>query len=110
MTETKKPLSGVLNVRVDEPLEREIERIAKLWNFSASETARVLLRHGVDVERQTEASMLRFPIEWDQSRMRGRIVIEAKFEPYTRREWMELQYPDSEDVDDRAIWFDTPAS
>ena len=76
--EKKQPLSDVLNIRVDEDLAREIERIAEWQGTSASEVARQLIRHGVEVERQAQASTLRLPYRWDLTKMRGRVVIEAK--------------------------------
>lgn len=104
MTEKKPGLKDVLNIRVDEPLAREVERIAQVQGTSASEIARQLIRHGVEVERQAQASLLALPYEWDTSKMRGRVVIEAKWVPYTRREVFEMDNLDPDDIDDRAIW------
>jgi hypothetical protein len=96
MTE-KQPMKDVLNIRVDEALGAEVERIAELQGTSASEAARHLIRRGVEVERQVEASKLRLPYEWDISKMPGRVVIEAKWQPYTRRQIAEMEYPPDDD-------------
>jgi hypothetical protein len=108
--EKKQALSDVLNVRVDEDLAREVERIAQWQGTSASEVARQLIRHGVEVERQSQASMLRLPYSWDLTKMRGRVVIDAKWVPYTRREVWEMDFPDVEELEQESIWFqgDTP--
>jgi predicted transcriptional regulator len=106
MTDKKQALSDVLNIRVDEALAREIERIAQVQGTSGSEVTRQLIRHGVEVERQAQASMLSLPYEWDVSKMRGRITIEAKWVPYTRREIFEAENFDPEEIEERAIWFE----
>jgi predicted transcriptional regulator len=54
MTEKKTPQSSGLNIRVDEALSREIDRIAKVEGTSASEAARKPI--AVEVQRQVEAS------------------------------------------------------
>src|SRR4029077_18718336 len=68
----KKQLSGVLNLRVDEALSNEIERIAVVSGSSGSEAARKLLGYGVEVQRQIEASYLRLPYSLDMGSARGR--------------------------------------
>lgn len=88
---TKKTFSGVLNLRVDEALSGEIDRIAKVEGTSASEAARKLLGHGVEVQRQLEASYLRLPYTLDLEKTEGRVVIEAAWKPYTRRELWEFE-------------------
>jgi hypothetical protein len=105
MTDKKQSLSGVLNLRVDEALSTEIERIAKVEGLSASEAARKLLGYGVEVQRQVEASFLRLPYDTDTSPGKGRIAIEAGWKRWTPRElwdmrdeaeaaqWEEDQYP-----------------
>jgi predicted transcriptional regulator len=110
MTEKKQGLKDVLNIRVDEALAREVERIAQVQGTSASEIARQLIRHGVEVERQAQASLLALPYEWDTSKMRGRVVIDAKWVPYTRREVLEADSLDLDEIDERTVWFegDTP--
>jgi hypothetical protein len=91
MTTKKQSLSGVLNLRVDDALSREIDRIAAVEGTSASEAARKLLGHGVEVQRQVEASYLRLPYSLDREKTTGRIVIEAEWRPYTRRELWEQE-------------------
>jgi hypothetical protein len=91
MTEKRQTLSGVLNLRVDEALSREIDRIAAVERLSASEAARKLLGYGVDVQRQVEASYLRLPYTLDREKTEGRVVIEAAWKPYSRRELWERE-------------------
>jgi hypothetical protein len=91
MTEKKQSLSGVLNVRVDEALSREVDRIAKVEETSASEAARRLIGFGVEVQRQVEASYLRLPYSLDREKTPGRVVITAEWRPYTRRELWEME-------------------
>jgi hypothetical protein len=91
MTEKKPSLKGVLNIRVDEALSREIERIAQVEGVSASEVARKLLGHGVQVQRQVEASYLQLPYTLDREATEGRVVIEAAWKPYTQRELWERE-------------------
>jgi hypothetical protein len=89
MTEKKKSLSGVLNLRVDDALSREIDRIAGTEGVSASEAARQLIGYGVEVQRQVESSYLRLPYTLDREKTSGRVVIEAAWKPYTSRELWE---------------------
>ena len=50
------------------------------------------------VERQVQASKLRLPYDWDMQKMRGRVVIQAEWKAYTRREVLEMDYgPDEMD-------------
>ncbi len=91
MTEKKQGLKDVLNIRVDEALSREIERIATVEGLSASEAARKLLGYGVQVQRQIEASYLRLPYSLDREKAEGRIVIDAAWKGYTRRELWERE-------------------
>jgi hypothetical protein len=91
MTEKKQGLKDVLNIRVDEALSREIERIAGVEGLSASEAARKLLGYGVEVQRQVEASYLRLPYTLDREQTWGRVVIDAAWKPYTPRERYELR-------------------
>lgn len=90
MTEKKQTFSGVLNLRVDEALSKEIDRIAKVEGTSASEAARKLLGYGVEVQRQVEASYLRLPYTLDREQTQGRVIIEAQWKPYTPRELWEI--------------------
>ena len=91
MTEKKQALKDVLNMRVDEALSREIDRIAQVEGLPASEAARKLLGHGVEVQRQVEASFLKLPYSLDRETTEGRIVIEAAWKPYSRRELWERE-------------------
>jgi hypothetical protein len=90
-SEKKQSLSGVLNLRVDEALSREIDRIAGVEGLSASEAARKLLGFGVEVQRQVEASYLRLPYTLDREKTEGRVVIEAAWRAYTPRELWERE-------------------
>jgi hypothetical protein len=87
----KQALSGVLNLRVDDALSQEIDRIAAVEGLSASEAARKLLGYGVEVQRQIEASYLRLPYSLDREKTEGRIVIEAGWRPYSTRELWERE-------------------
>jgi len=82
----------VLNVRLDEPLAKEIQRLATAQGRSESEVARKLLGYGAEVERRLEAQRLRghYSTHDDEQRA-GRIRIEAEFEPYTWEEAREIQ-------------------
>jgi hypothetical protein len=91
MTDKKESLTKVLNVRVDEALSREIDRIAQVEGVSASEAARKLIGFGVDVQRQVEASYLRLPYTLDRATTEGRVVIDAGWKPYTTRELFEQE-------------------
>ncbi|SRR6266540_968972 len=92
MAEKKKEaLSRVLNIRVDDALSREIDRIAKVEGVSASEAARKLIGYGVSVQRQLEASYLRLPYSLDVENTEGRVVIEAAWKPYSPRELFEIE-------------------
>jgi hypothetical protein len=91
MAQRKQGLSGVLNLRVDEALSKEIDRIAAVEDLSASEAARKLLGYGVEVQRQVEASFLQLPYSLDRENTEGRIVIDAAWRPYTRRELWERE-------------------
>jgi predicted transcriptional regulator len=91
MPEKKQSLSGVLNVRVDDALSREIDRIAKVEESSASEAARKLIGYGVSVQRQVEASYLALPYELVREATEGRVVITAEWKPWTQRELWEME-------------------
>lgn len=88
---TEKKLRGVLNLRVDEALSREVDRIAAVEGLSASEAARKLLGYGVEIQRQIEASYLKLPYTLDREKTPGRIVIEAAWKPYSKRELWEIE-------------------
>ena len=100
MTEKKQALKDVLNVRVDEALSREIERIAQVEGVSASEAARKLIGHGVEVQRQVEASYLRLPYTLDRETTEGRVVIEAAWKPFSQRELWERERRMEEMIDE----------
>jgi hypothetical protein len=91
MTEKKQQLSGVLNLRIDNALAREVDRIARVEETSASEAARKLLGYGVEVQRQIEASYLLLPYNLDREKTDGRLVIEAGWRPYNQRELWERE-------------------
>jgi hypothetical protein len=80
MTRERK-LREVLNVRLDEPLSREIRRIADVQSRSESEVARQLLAYGAEVERRLEAQRLMQHHAAKEDRRPGSVVIEARWEP-----------------------------
>jgi hypothetical protein len=91
MQEGKKPLREALNLRIDDGLAREIERIATSQGTSASEAARQLLAYGVEVQRRLEAQKLGRDLgdQFDPDTA-GRIVISAEFVPYSWAEAGEI--------------------
>lgn len=107
MTEKKQGLKDVLNLRVDEALSREIDRIAAVEGSSASEAARKLLGYGVEVQRQVEASYLRLPYTLDRANTDGRMMIEAEWRPYSQRELWERER-EYEDMIDEAQEYTRP--
>ncbi len=76
----EKTYSEVLNLRVDEPLAKEIKRIAGQKEASESEVARMLLGWGVEAHRSMEAKELLRPYDAKLSdepqRMRVTVVWE----------------------------------
>jgi Ribbon-helix-helix protein, copG family len=84
-------LREVLNVRLDEPLAKEIRRIATAQGRSESEVARQLLGYGAEVERRLEAQRLATHYSQDSDAPAGRIQIRAEFVPYTWEEAREIQ-------------------
>jgi predicted transcriptional regulator len=62
----QRKLREVLNLRLDEPLAREIERIAQAEDRSESEVARTLLSYGVEVVRRLEADAFAQPFAWTE--------------------------------------------
>lgn len=83
MTRERK-LREVLNVRLDEPLSREIRRIATSQKKSESEVARQLLSYGAEVERRLEAQrLMRHHAAKEDARI-GSVVIEARWEPFSQ--------------------------
>jgi hypothetical protein len=63
MTRERK-LREILNVRLDQPLARELARIAGAQNRSESEVARTLLSYGIEVVRRLEVDAFKRPFEW----------------------------------------------
>lgn len=89
MTRERK-LREVLNVRLDQPLAREIQRIAAVRGKSESEVARMLLSYGAEVERRLEAeALMRHHAEVRDERF-ARIIIEARSQPLTDEELDEM--------------------
>jgi hypothetical protein len=72
----------VLNVRLDEPLAKEIQRLATSQARSESEVARKLLGHGAKVERRLEAQRLIGHYSTQDEQPAGCVRIEAEFVPY----------------------------
>jgi hypothetical protein len=91
MAESKKPLREALNLRIDDKLADEIDRIAQLQGKTASEVARTLLRYGAEVERRLEAQKLMRDLDADFSNVAGRIVIKAEFVPYNWQDVAEMR-------------------
>lgn len=53
-------------MRLDEPLARELRRIAGARGTSESDVARGLLRYGIEVSRRLEAQSLAEPWRWER--------------------------------------------
>jgi hypothetical protein len=87
----ERKLKEVLNVRLDEPLAKEIRRLATAQGRSESEVARKLLDYGAEVERRLEAQRLMGHYSTQGEQPAGRIRIEAEFVPYTWEEAREIQ-------------------
>jgi hypothetical protein len=91
MTRARK-LREILNVRLDEPLAREVARIAAVSGTTESEVARTLLGFGIEVERRLEVQRYSQPFEWEQQeedfldRWPTTIEIEARERPMTDEE------------------------
>jgi hypothetical protein len=89
MTRERK-LKEVLNLRLDEPLAREIARIAGAENESESEVARTLLAYGIEVVRRLDAQAFRRPYAWQEPTEEDPhpeiVEIEARRRPMTDRE------------------------
>jgi hypothetical protein len=83
MTRERK-LREILNLRLDEPLAREIRRIATVRKKSESEVARQLLSYGAEVERRLQMQELaRHHAAGDDDRI-GSVIIEARWEPFSQ--------------------------
>jgi hypothetical protein len=83
MTRERK-LREVLNVRLDEPLSREIRRLATAQGKSESEVARQLLSYGAEVERRLEAQRLMLHHAAKEDTRIGSVIIEARWEPFSQ--------------------------
>ena len=59
-------LKEVLNVRLDEPLAKELRRIAVTSEQTESEVARWLLRYGIEVSRRLQAAQMSEPFSWEK--------------------------------------------
>jgi hypothetical protein len=81
MTRERK-LREVLNVRLDEPLAREIRRIATVRGESESEVARLLLSYGAEVERRLQMQELARHHAAAEDKRVGSVIIEARWEPF----------------------------
>lgn len=89
MTQERR-LREVLNVRLNQPLAREIQRIATVRGTTESEVARMLLSYGAEVERRLEAeALMRHHAEARDDRP-ARVVIEARREPVSDEELDEM--------------------
>lgn len=90
MTRARK-LREVLNVRLDEPLAREIARIAATWERSESDVARTLLGYGIEVVRRMQATQYQRPFSWQEEfdpeeSWPTMMEIEVKHRPMTQEE------------------------
>jgi hypothetical protein len=96
MTERK---TDVLNLRLDQALASEIERIAEWRQTSVSEVARDLLAFGVAVERQLEAEELRRPYTSGSARASENVEIriDAKLHILSYRELAEREADEAEE-------------
>ena len=95
MTSSPK-LSEILNVRLDEPLARELRRLAATRDTSESQVARLLLGYGIEVARRLESDRLNRPWEWEKSApddpmdiTPGTVDITATWRPMTNEELLE---------------------
>jgi hypothetical protein len=82
----ERKLKEVLNLRLDEPLAKEVRRLAQAQGRSESEVARTLLGYGAEVERRLEAQRLMGHYSRQDDDRAGRIEIEARFVPHTHAE------------------------
>jgi hypothetical protein len=79
-----------LNVRLDQPLAREIQRIAAVRGQTESEVARMLLSYGAEVERRLEAQELMRHHAAPKDDRFERVIIEARIEPFSGEELDEM--------------------
>jgi len=89
VTEARR-LREVLNVRLDEPLARELSRIAGSEGRSESDVARTLLGYGIEVARRLQAQAFERPFSWQEEPEDephpGIIEIQARWRPMTDEE------------------------
>jgi hypothetical protein len=89
MTISRK-LKEVLNVRLDEPLAKELARIAGAQGRSESEVARGLLGYGIEVVRKLQAQEFARPFSWQEGQedepWPGIVEVEARWRPMTEEE------------------------
>lgn len=87
MTRQRK-LKEVLNVRLDEPLARELRRIATDRGRTESEVARELLAYGVEVARRLDADRFSrsYTEEYRDRGEAGTVEINARWRPLTADE------------------------
>ena len=78
----KKPLRDVLNLRLDDDLSHEIERIAGVLGATDSEAARHLLQYGITVQRLLEADDLKRHYTTKPTAHERYAAIEAKWQWY----------------------------
>lgn len=78
----EKTYSQVLNLRVDEPLSRELKRIASARETSESEIARMLLGWGVEAHRNMEAKELLRPYDAEDPDWPMRMRVEVRWEAF----------------------------
>src|SRR3954464_3439412 len=95
MTEARR-LREVLNVRLDEPLARELARIAGSEGRSESDVARTLLGYGIEVVRRLQAQAFERPFSWQE---------EQEDEPYPglieiQARWRRMS---DEEIDERGL-------
>jgi hypothetical protein len=85
----ERKLREVLNVRLDEPLARELARIAVGERRSESEVARTLLGYGIEVVRRLQAASFARPFSWQEEHHAdlfgrpGLVEIDARWRPMT---------------------------
>lgn len=63
----EKVYSEVLNLRVDEAMSKEIERITKQSDQPESETARSLIAWGIQAHRAREIALLELPYDMGEN-------------------------------------------
>jgi hypothetical protein len=77
----EKTFSEVVNARIEPALSDEIKRIAAQREVSESDTARMLLRWGVEAHRKMEAKTLMRPYDYEHPEF-TRMVIDVRWEEF----------------------------